>query len=121
MTPRNIVQEFYEPNVLLQPDRVAQLLHPEVILDWRSSTGHSQLNYDALLKISQSLGAAYLQFRCPIDQILVDKNEVSVRYVNYAKTIENKHEEHVLGYFMVQWEIRDGLLYRGFQISQPAI
>jgi hypothetical protein len=53
-----------------------------------------------------------------ITHIIAEDNTVSVRYSHFVKTIENPREEMLLAHFFVIWEIKDGKLYRGFQMSQ---
>ncbi len=118
MSAKSIVQNFYKSDVLLESETVNSLLHPEVVLEWHSSKGFLKLNKDQIIDLSQELSKAYVRSKTRISHILSDGNTVSVRYSHYVKTIENPREEMLLAHFMVIWEIKDGLLYRGYQMSQ---
>ena len=50
MTAKEIVQNFYKSDVLLEPNSVKNFLHPDVVLEWRSSTGFKQLNYNEIIR-----------------------------------------------------------------------
>lgn len=118
MGAKAIVQEFYKSDVLLEADKVNALLHPEVILEWHSTKGFLKLNKNEIIDLSNELSKAYVRSKSRISHIVSDGNTVSVRYSHYVKTVENPREEMLLAHFMVIWEIRDGKLYRGFQMSQ---
>lgn len=118
MQPKELVLEFYKSDVLLDSKAVAQLLHPEVTIDWNSSKGFIQMNHEDVLKLTDELSRAYIRSKVRISHILQEENLVSVRYSHFVKTMENPREEMLLAHFSVIWEIKDGKLFRGFQMSQ---
>jgi hypothetical protein len=118
MTAKEIVQNFYKSDVLLETTTVRELLHPEVILEWHSSQGLLHLNFDDIIELSSELGKAYIRSKSKISHILEEDGVVSVRYSHYVKTIENPREEMLLAHFVVIWEVKNEKLYRGFQMSQ---
>lgn len=118
MTPKDIVLEFYKPDVLLDRNAVKALLHPEITIDWNSSKGFIQMNYDDILALTDDLNKAYLRSKTKISHIIEEGNMVSVRYSHFVKAIENPSEEMLIAHFFAIWEIKDDRLYRGFQMSQ---
>ncbi len=118
MTPKETVLEFYKPDVLLDRNAVSALLHPEVTIDWNSSKGFIQMNHDDILALTDDLYKAYTRSKIQISHIIEEGNMVSARYSHFVKTIENPAEEMLLAHFFVIWEVKDGKLYRGFQMSQ---
>ncbi|HEU4496762.1 MAG TPA: nuclear transport factor 2 family protein [Flavobacterium sp.] len=118
MTAKEIVQNFYKSDVLLDKAAVEAFLHPEVVLDWNSSKGFLQMNRTEIMALSAELGVAYIRSKIKISHILEEGAQVAVRYSHYVKTFENPREEMLLAHFMVIWEIKDSKLYRGFQMSQ---
>lgn len=118
MTAKEIVQNFYKSDVLLDTEAMESFLHPDVVLDWNSSKGFLQMTRDQIVALSAELGVAYVRSKIRISHILEDDNLVSVRYSHYVKTFENPREEMLLAHFMVIWEIKEGKLFRGFQMSQ---
>jgi len=61
----------------------------------------------------------YDDLRVEVSHLLEDGDFVTVRYKYYIKTIENPDEELGIAHFMAIWEVKDGKIYRGHQISQP--
>ncbi len=118
MDAKKIVEDFYKSDALINPEIIKTFLHPEVLLDWNSSKGFIQMNFDAIVAFSNELNKAYISSKVKISHILENTNTVSVKYAHFVKTIENPREEMLLAHFMVIWEIKDGKLFRGFQMSQ---
>ncbi len=118
MSAKEIVQEFYKSDALLENETVAKLLHDDVVLEWHSSKGYLKLKHQDIIDLTTELGKAYVRSKARITHILEDGNTVSVRYSHYVKTIENPREEMLLAHFMVIWELKNNKLYRGYQMSQ---
>jgi hypothetical protein len=118
MSAKEIVQEFYKSDALLESDTVSKLLHDDVVLEWHSSKGFLKLKYQDIIDLTTELGKAYVRSKARITHILEEENTVSVRYSHYVKTIENPREEMLLAHFMVIWELKNNKLYRGYQMSQ---
>jgi ketosteroid isomerase-like protein len=118
MSAKEIVKNFYKSNALRDSALMDAFFHPDITLEWNSSKGFLQLNREELMKLADEMKKAYHSSRIHITHILEDDNAVSVRYVHHVKTIENSREEMVLAHFIVIWELKEGKLYRGYQMSQ---
>ncbi|MGL2966136.1 nuclear transport factor 2 family protein [Flavobacterium sp. XGLA_31] len=118
MSAKDIVQNFYKSDVLLETDTVNAFLHPEVVLEWHSTKGFLKLNHDEIIGLANELSKAYVRSKSRISHITEEGNTVAVRYSHYVKTMENPREEMLLAHFMVIWELKDNKLYRGYQMSQ---
>jgi|SRR3990170_6305508 len=118
MTAKEIVQKFYKSDALIDSTVMKEYLHPDVIVDWNSSTGLVQLDFVALLNLSEELGRAYVRSKIRISHIIAEDDMISVRYSHFVKTIENPREEMLLAHFISIWQIKDNKLHRGYQISQ---
>jgi hypothetical protein len=118
MTAKDIVLEFYKSDAILDKLLVSNLLHPEVTVDWNSSKGFIQMNYDDLIALSDELNKAYVRSKVRISHIIQEENTVAVRYSHFVKTVENPREEMLLAHFFVIWEIKDDKLFRAYQMSQ---
>jgi len=118
MSAKEIIQKFYKSDALIDSDVMKEFLHPEVLLDWNSSKGFLQLNYDSLLNLSRDLSKAYVRSKVRISQIIAENDTISVRYSHFVKTIENPREEMLLAHFIAIWQIKDNKLFRGYQMSQ---
>lgn len=118
MTAKEVVENFYKSDALRNSVLMNDFIHPEITLDWNSSRGFLQMNREELLNLADELHKSYHSSRINITHLIEEQNIVSIRYVHHAKTIENPREEMVLAHFMVIWELKEGKLYRGFQMSQ---
>ncbi|MBP6759278.1 MAG: nuclear transport factor 2 family protein [Flavobacterium sp.] len=117
MKPKDIVLDFYKSDVLLDKKTVSELLHPEVTIDWNSSEGFIQMDYQDMMSLTEEMARAYIRSKIRISHILQEDNLVSLRFSHFVKTIENPREDMLLGNFIVIWEIKDGKLFKGFQMS----
>lgn len=118
MSPKKLVQDFYKSDALINSEIMNTYLHPDALLEWNSSVGLKQLQRKDILMLAKELGKAYVRSKARISHMLRDGNLITVRYSHYIKTIENPREEMLLAHFMVIWEVKDNLLYKGFQMSQ---
>ena len=118
MSAKEIIQSFYKSDALINSEVMKDFLHDEVMLDWNSSKGFVQMNYDALLDLSNELSKAYVRSKVRISHIITEEDMITVRYSHFVKTIENPREEMLLAHFIAIWQIKDNKLYRGYQMSQ---
>jgi len=118
MSAKEIVQQFYKSDALIDSEVIKDFLHPEVTVEWNSSKGFVELNYNSLVNLSAELSKAYVRSKVRISHILSENDLISVRYSHFVKTIENPREEMLLAHFIVIWQIKDNKLFRGYQMSQ---
>lgn len=118
MTAKEIVRSFYKSDAFINPEIMKEYLHPDCVLDWNSSEGFIQMDYQALINRTDNVSRAYVRTKARISHIMQEGNTVSVRFAHYIKTIENPREEMFLAHVMIIWELKDNKLYRGYQISQ---
>ncbi len=118
MTAKELVLDFYKNDLLLHRSEVNEFLHDDLIIEWNSSKGFVQMKKEDVLNLSDELSKAYVRSKMRITHVLAEGNMVSVRYSHFVKTIENPREEMLLAHFFVIWEVKDGKLYRGYQMSQ---
>jgi hypothetical protein len=118
MSPKEIIQKFYKSDALINSNIVETYLHPKIIIDWNSSRGFMQLDYNKVIELTNELSKAYIRSKVKISHILQEGSLVSVRYSHFVKTVENPREDMLLGHFIVIWEIKEDKLYRGYQMSQ---
>jgi hypothetical protein len=118
MSAKEIVQQFYKSDALIDSEVIKDFLHPEVIVEWNSSKGFIKLDYNSLLNLSNDLSKAYVRSKVRISHLIVENDLISVRYSHFVKTIENPREEMLLAHFIVIWQLKDNKLFRGYQMSQ---
>lgn len=120
MTPKKLVQDFYKSEALINPEVMKDFLHPEFILEWNSSTGFVNLDYQGILDYCTQVSKSYIRTKARINHIIKENDKIAVNYSFSVKTIENPREEMLLANFFVIWEIKEMKLFRGYQMSQLA-
>ena len=118
MNPKEIVLDFYNSDALYNSTTLENFLHEEVTLEWNSSKGLIKKNRSGLLQMANDLKVGYETFVVQIHHIVAEDNLVSVHYTHFGTTIENPHQINRLAYFVAIWEVKDGKLFRGYQMSQ---
>lgn len=119
-TAKQMVRGLYTSDFMNDPSVMKKFLHDEAELYWNASTGFSKLTTADLSKMSTEMGRSFISLRASISHILEDGDQVSIRLTYYVKTIENPDEEVAIIHFIAIWELKDGKLFRGYQISQPS-
>ena len=117
MSPKDLVLDFYKPDLFLDRNAVSEFLHPEATVEWNSSKGFVEMTREDVLNLTDDLNKSYVRSKIRISHIIQEENLVSVRYAHFVKTIENPREEMLLAHFFVIWEIKDNKLYKGYQMS----
>ncbi|MBT8266942.1 MAG: nuclear transport factor 2 family protein [Bacteroidia bacterium] len=120
-TAKQIVSNYYKLNFLDNSveDFIA-FYHPDCSLNWHSSKGFKKLNYDDLVASITNISRSYTYLRADVSHIIEEGNHVSIRFALHGTTIEDEDNEVPLAYYNTIWEVKDGKLYRGFEMSQPA-
>ena len=117
--PKEIVRDFYRSDILNDHTVIERFFHPDLNLVWNSPIGLSIIHYNELVSFFDEIRRTYNSLRVEISHILADGNYITVRYKYYVSTIENPDEELGIAHFISIWEIKDGKIYRGHQVSQP--
>jgi hypothetical protein len=118
MSAKDFLKAFYKSDALIDSTILKDFIHPEISIDWHSTEGFVQLNYEALINLVDQLHKAYVRSKVRISHIIEENEMITVRYSHFVKTIENPREEILLAHFMIIWEIKDDKLFRGYQMSQ---
>ena len=118
MNAKKLVLDFYKSDALINPEVLKEFLHPEIIVEWNSSTGFLKLNHQELIAMAEKMNDAYIRSIVRIKNIIREGNVVSLNYAHFAKTIENPREEMFLAHFFATWEIKDEKLFKCYQMSQ---
>jgi ketosteroid isomerase-like protein len=116
---KNIVKKFYKSDILHDHTVLNKFFHPDTVLIWNSSDGLTIMHLEDLVAFFSEIRRTYHDLRVEVSHILEDDNHVTIRYKYYVKTIENPDEEMGISHFIAIWEIKDGKLFRGYQVSQP--
>jgi hypothetical protein len=120
LEPKDCVAKFYSSDFYKNPASVEDYLHPDAQLFWNSSGGFHKLSYHELGALSQELSKSFESLRADISHLLSDQDMVTIRFTYYVRTVENPDEELPMAHFIAIWQVKDGKMYRGHQISQQA-
>jgi ketosteroid isomerase-like protein len=115
---KEIVSKFYESNFYKDEDVLRSFLHPDVELSWYGTTGLRKLNLNEIAQISEKLAESYESLRAEVEKVVAKSDNVAIHFTYHVRTIENPEEEMPLAHFIAIWELKDGKLYKGVQISQ---
>ena len=115
---KEIATKFYESNFYKDEDVLREYLHPDVELSWYGTTGLKKLDLNGISQISQQLAESYESLRAEVEKIVAKKDNVAIHFTYHVRTIENPEEEMPLAHFVAIWEMKDGKLFKGVQISQ---
>lgn len=118
MMAKELVTDFYKSEALRNTETINRFLHDEMEFHWHSSKGFLKMDKNGLMNLSDEMNRSYLSSRIHFSHILQEDNTVSVRYTYYVTPIESPNEEMILAHFMTIWEVKDGKLFRGYQMSQ---
>lgn len=116
---KEVVRSFYRSDILKDPSVLKTHFHPELVLIWNSANGLTIMNFDDIVKFFTEVRRTYYDLRIEVSHLLADDNHVTIRYKYYIRTIENPDEELGIAHFIAIWEVKDGKMYRGYQVSQP--
>ena len=116
---KGVVRAFYLSDILGDPSVLNRFFHPELVLIWNSSDGLTIMHYDDIAAFFEEIRGAYDDLRVEVSHMLEDGDHVTIRYKYYIRTIENPDEELGIAHFIAIWEVKDGKLFRGYQVSQP--
>ena len=119
-TPKQVVQNFYNSDFANDPNIYTKFMHPEGSLNWNSSRGFTRLNQQELTALLKDINGSYAEVRIQISHLLSDGNFVTARYTLHVNTIEEPEEERPMAHFITIWQVKDGLLFEGHEISQLA-
>ena len=120
MSVAEIVKAFYNSDLANDKTVVLNFFHEESELHWTSSQGFMLLKFDDIVNFFKGTRKSYNNLRFEFTHFIETGHTVSTRHTLFAHTIENPDFEVVLAHFSTIWEVKDGKLYRGYEISHQA-
>jgi hypothetical protein len=116
---KEIVRGFYQSDILKDDSVLDRFFHKDLVLIWNSVDGLTIMNYDDIVDFFAEIRRSYHDLRVEVSHLLQDDNHITIRYKYYIRTMENPDEELGIAHFIAIWEVKDGKMYRGYQVSQP--
>lgn len=117
---KECVEKFYTSDFHKDPETLKDYLHPDAELFWNSSAGFHKLHFQEICDLIKELTKSFESLRADISHLLTDKDFVTIRFTYHVRTIENPDEELPMAHFIAIWQMKDGKMFKGHQISQQA-
>ena len=119
-TTKAIVEKFYHWNAAEDIESTKAVLHDDVELFWNSTKGFRKYGKQQIIDLISDIKKEYKSIRVETSHFITDKNRAAVRLTYYVEPFEAPEEEIPLVHFMAIWEIKDGQLYKGYEMSHLA-
>lgn len=116
---KKVVSDFYNSDFFNESENIDKFLHPDMELYWNAGSGYSHLNIKGLREMAAEAGKSFDAVRPEITHLFSKGDEVVIRFTYFVTTIERPEKEDPIAHFMAIWELKDGLLYKGYQMSLP--
>lgn len=116
---KKIVKDFYKSDFFNDTSNLDTYLHPEMELYWNAKSGYSHLDINGLREMAAEAGKSFDAVRAKITHLISKGDQVVIRFTYYVTTIERPEKEDPIAHFMAIWEMKDDLMYKGYQMSQP--
>ena len=117
MSARAVVKAFYNLDLAKSEDAI-KMFDKECQLHWNSSNGYMALDYDGISEKLAEVRQSFVTFTYKLSHLLKENDTITARYTVYAATIERPDKIEPIAHFISIWEVKDGLLYKGHEISQ---
>jgi hypothetical protein len=118
MSPSEIVRAYYASDFANDLDIISKFFHKNCELHWTNSQGFKILRYNDLDALFAETRNAFESLRFEFTHFIVADSNVVTRHTLFGSAIEDANNETILGHFSTIWEVKNGKLYRGYEISQ---
>lgn len=119
-TTKSIVEKFYSWNSANDIEVTKSVLHDDIVLYWNSTKGFRKYGKEEILHLINDIRGEYKDVRAELSHFITEKDRAAVRLTYYVVPFENPDEEMPLVHFMAIWEIKDGKLFKGYEMSYLA-
>ncbi|RKE95327.1 nuclear transport factor 2 family protein [Ichthyenterobacterium magnum] len=117
MTAKEVARAFYDLDLVKDTNAISHF-HPECELQWNSTKGFTTFNYKGIKNMLEGVQNSFLSFKYRLSHLLEDDNIITARYTIYVTAIETPDMEQPLAHFISIWHVKEGKLFKGFEISQ---
>lgn len=119
MTTEQIAERLYLLDGIRDADFLNSILSDKFEFEWDSSQGLSRMNKDEIIKYVQELKENYHTSKVSILDQIITENKIAVRYLHHVSSIENPNELFTIAKIFVFWDIENGKIINGYQMSKP--
>ncbi|GGW63410.1 SnoaL-like protein [Winogradskyella epiphytica] len=120
MSAKEVVKAFYESDVANDATLVSRLFHKDCELHWTGSQGFVLYDYKGVEGFFEGTRQSYNSLRFEFTHFMEVNDTVVTRHTIYGRTIEHSDDETILAHVSSIWEIKDGKIFRCYEISQQA-
>lgn len=120
MSAKELVKAFYDSDIANDPETAPKFFHKNCELHWSSSHGFMLLKYNEIVDFFEGTRKSYNSLRFEFTHFIEADSTIVTRHTLFGNTIENPDSEVALARFSTIWEVKDGKLFRGYEISQQA-
>jgi hypothetical protein len=119
MDNKAIVKAFFSSDYYKNKATFESYVHPDVEINWNSSKGFIQFDYDSFHEMVQKMGKSFRQMTPEISHCFQEDDKVCIRFSYLVDSVETE-DYFSLADFICIWELKDNLLYKGYFMSQAA-
>jgi|AntDeeMinimDraft_5_1070356.scaffolds.fasta_scaffold45661_2 predicted ester cyclase len=116
---KKLVKNFFSSKYYKNIADFEKYIHPKIRIDWNSSKGFFQFDYDKFKSMSTEMGKSFETMSPEFSHLIEENNKVCARFTYNVETLESSDLIGLANFFSI-WEIKDEKLYRGFIMSQPS-
>jgi predicted ester cyclase len=115
---KDLVTGFFTSKYYKNKADFEKYIHPEIKIDWNSSKGFFQFDFEKFKSMSFEMGKSFENMSPEFSHLIEENNKVCARFTYNVETLESSDLIGLADFFSV-WEIKDEKLFRGFIMSQP--
>lgn len=116
---KKLVKNFFSSKYYKNTSDFEKYIHPKITIDWNSSKGFFQFDYDKFKSLSFEMGKSFENMSPDFSHLIEENNKVCARFTYNVETLESQDLIGLADFFSL-WEIKDNKLYRGYIMSQPS-
>ncbi|NEV94257.1 ester cyclase [Psychroflexus sp. YR1-1] len=115
---KTLVTNFFTSKYYKNLADFEKYIHPDLKIDWNSSKGFFQFDYEKFKAMSLEMGKSFENMSPEFSHLIEENDKVCARFTYNVETMESQDLIGLADFFSV-WEIKNNQLYRGYIMSQP--
>lgn len=119
MSNKDLVINFFTSKYYKHTSDFEKYIHPDIKIDWNSSKGFFQFDYEKFKSMSFEMGKSFENMSPEFSHLVEENDKVCARFTYNVETLESSDLINLADFFSI-WEIKDNQLYRGYIMSQPS-
>lgn len=115
---KELVKNFFTSKYYKNSTEFEKYIHPDLKINWSSSKGFFQFDYDKFKSMSQEMGKSFENMSPEFSHLIEEDNKVCARFTYNVETMESQDLIGLADFFSI-WEIKNNQLFKGHIMSQP--